>query len=238
MSAVQAEGGCRPASRPPFLASPRIAGQRKGGKEGAPCCPRPFRYAAGQPAPSTSWGCAAKLTARRRRFVQTAAASQCTKQLHSTVQLPAPRGWRHRRGQKGQCRMRDSFFINLIAASVLWVRASSQSLHNSRRPSVSACSSLAAPAARGSGCGHWHRRVPMIRTLACGSCLSGARSAQRVLPHRSLNCVTQVCPERSAGPQTAGSPFLWVLSFGRRCGGEAKESTSPAGARPGLCRRR
>ena len=116
---MQAEGGCRPASRPPFLASPRIAGQRKGGKEGAPCCPRPFRYAAGQPAPSTSWGCAAKLTARRRRFVQTAAASQCTKQLHSTVQLPAPSTCRRRRGHKGRYRMRvqDSFFIKLIAVT-------------------------------------------------------------------------------------------------------------------------
>ncbi len=31
------------------------------------------------------------------------------------------------------------------------------------------------------------------------------------------------------GSQTAGSPFFWVLFFG-----EAKKSTSPAGARPGL----
>ena len=29
------------------------------------------------------------------------------------------------------------------------------------------------------------------------TCLSGARSAKRVLPHRRLNGVTQVCPERS-----------------------------------------
>ena len=147
------------------------------------------------------------------------------------MQLPAPRGRRHRRGQKGQGRVRDSFFANLIAVGAHWVGDRGQFLHNSCRPSVSACSRLSAPVARGLGCGQRCRRTALLRELACGSCLSGARSAQRVLPHRSLNRVTQVCPERSAGTQTAGSPFLWVLSFG-----EAKESTSPAGARPGLCR--
>ena len=142
-----------------------------------PHCPRPLRCAAGQPAPSTSWGCAAKLTARRWRFVQTAAASQITKQLHSAVQLPAPRGRRRRRGQKGQGRNPDSFLINLIAASALWMRASSQFRHKSSRPSVSASTRVSVPGARGLGCGHWHRRVPMLGELACCSCLSGARSA-------------------------------------------------------------
>ncbi len=35
-------------------------------------------------------GCTAKLTTRQRRFVQTDAVSQFTKQLHSAVQLPSP----------------------------------------------------------------------------------------------------------------------------------------------------
>ncbi len=40
---------------------------------------------------------------------------------------------------------------------------------------------------------------------------------------------TAGCPERSAGTQTVGSPFLWLLSFG-----EAKESDEPPGSpRPG-----
>ncbi len=30
------------------------------------------------------------------------------------------------------------------------------------------------------------------------------------------------CPKRSVGTRTAGSPFFWVLFFGRRPGGEAK----------------
>jgi hypothetical protein len=39
---------------------------------------------------------------------------------------------------------------------------------------------------------------------------------------------TAGCPQRSGGTRTVGSPFLCLLSFG-----EAKESESPAGARPG-----
>ena len=115
----------------------------------------------GQPAPSSSCGCAAKLTARLWRFVQTVAASQCTKLLHSTVQQPAPRACRRRRGHKG--RYGDSFFVFLIAASAIWISARGQLRHNSGRPPVPA--RVDAPAARGSGCGHWHRRVPMLRAL-------------------------------------------------------------------------
>jgi hypothetical protein len=43
------------------------------------------------------------------------------------------------------------------------------------------------------------------------------------------NVSTAGCPQRSGGSQTVGSPFLCLRSFG-----EAKESKSPAGARPGL----
>jgi hypothetical protein len=55
------------------------------------------------------------------------------------------------------------------------------------------------------------------------SCLSEASSADPAKrEHRRL-------PRSAAkGSQTVGSPFLWLLSFG-----EAKESSSPAGARPG-----
>ena len=97
------------------------------------------------------------------------AANLITMQLHSAVQLPAPRACRRRRGQKGQYRMRDSFFEKLIAATAInnWARC--QFRHNSRRPSVSASTRLSAPAARGSGCGHWHRRVPMLCLQICGN---------------------------------------------------------------------
>ena len=42
-----------------------------------------------------------------------------TMQLHSAVQLPAPRTCRRRRGHKGQYRIRDSFFVQLIAAAAI-----------------------------------------------------------------------------------------------------------------------
>ncbi|TAJ66620.1 MAG: hypothetical protein EPO53_06040, partial [Variovorax sp.] len=58
------------------------------------------------------------------------------------------------------------------------------------------------------------------------SCLSATKWSEFCGP--PLSPSTAGCPQRSGGTQTAGSPFLWLLSFG-----EAKESDSPAGARPG-----
>jgi len=54
-------------------------------------------------------------------------------------------------------------------------------------------------------------------------CLSEASSSET-----PRTASTAGCPQRSGGTQTAGSPFLCLLSFG-----EARESESPAGARPG-----
>ena len=56
------------------------------------------------------------------------AANLRTMQLHSAVQLPAPRACRHRRGQKGRYRMqvRDSFSIKLIAVGQIIALALSQ----------------------------------------------------------------------------------------------------------------
>ena len=55
-------------------------------------------------------------------------------------------------------------------------------------------------------------------------CLSEASSSET-----PLDASTAGCPQRSEGTQRVGSPFFWVRFFG-----EAKKSTSPAGARPGL----
>ena len=57
-------------------------------------------------------------------------------------------------------------------------------------------------------------------------CLSAAGASSSETP---LAASTAGCPQRSGGTHPAGSPFLCLLSFG-----EAKESESPAGARPGL----
>jgi len=69
----------------------------------------------------------------------------------------------------------------------------------------------------------------MLRELTRRGCSSGARSAKRV-PRRTPQAHRRrFAPERSAGVADLGAPFFWVLFFG-----EAKKSTSPAGARPGL----
>ena len=155
------------------------------------------------------------LRAHSTPFKQTAA-SQSMKLLHSAVQQPAPRACRRRRGHKGRnrIRVRDSFGVELIAVSQRTVLTSSQFRHNSDGPPDP--TRLAAPAARGSACGQRCRRTALLRALICRrlSERSGV-AAQRVGRHRRLNCVTQVCPERSAGTQTIGSPFLWVLIFWR-----------------------
>ena len=107
-------------------------------------------------------------------FRQTAA-SQSTKLLPSAVQQPAPRACRRRRGHKGQYRERipDSLFIKLIAIPQGRTLTMSQFRHKSCRPSASA--RLAAPAARGSGCGQRCRRTALLRDLtligaACFRC--------------------------------------------------------------------
>ena len=94
--------------------------------------------------------------------------------------------------------IRDSFFEKLIAATAIQKSARGQFRHNSRRPSAPASTRVAAPAARGSGCGRRCRRTALHRELTCRRLSErSAASAQRVGRHRRPNGVTQVCPERS-----------------------------------------
>ncbi len=75
------------------------------------------------------------------------------------------------------------------------------------------------------------RRTRPLRELICRGCLNGAHAV------RAVSSTAHPAPEHPrlprspcgrTGTQTAGSPFFWVLFFG-----EAKKSTSPAGASPG-----
>ena len=124
------------------------------------------------------------------------AANLRTMQLHSAVQLSAPRACRRRRGHKGQ--YQDSFLIKLIASTAIQTSTRGQFRHKSSRLSAPASTRVSAPAARCSGCGQRCRRTALHRALTCRrlSERSGA-AAQRVGRHRRLNGVTQVCPERS-----------------------------------------
>ena len=102
-----AEGGSRPAL-PTYFLVPESR-QRAG-----PCCPRPSGFACGRPAPSSSWGCAAQLTACLRHSVQTngrksehEAAALCGAAA-IPKNLPS-QAW----AQGAKDRMRDSFFIKI-----------------------------------------------------------------------------------------------------------------------------
>ena len=73
-----------------------------------------------------------------------------------------------------------------------------------------------------SGCAE-ERRFWRMRARVC---LSDAK--RREFSETPTKLSTAGCPQRSEGTQPVGSLFLGLLSFG-----EAKESESPAGARPG-----
>ena len=99
---LRTEAGFRPGGRPTFLC-------KKVGKELAPM-PTSLRFAAGN-LRRQALGAVRQNSLRASLSVQTVAANMLTMQLHSAVQLPAPRTCRRRRGHKGQYRVRNSFFI-------------------------------------------------------------------------------------------------------------------------------
>ena len=157
---LDAPSGSRPASRPTFCC-------QKVWQRAWPLLPTSLRFAAGNLRRQA-------LRAVRQNSLRVfdapfkhVAVEVMTMQLHSAVQLPAPRARRRRRGHKGQYRVRkpDSFSINFDSCYrnqyLDFKPISSQIPQAVRSPR------LAAPAARSSGCGHWHRRVPMLRDLAC-----------------------------------------------------------------------
>ena len=100
------------------------------------------------------------------------------------------------------------------------------------RHSTPAPTLLAAPATRHSDCGQGCRRTAVVSSSDWRQVFewSVQRTRNEFLPHRSLDCVTQVCPEQSAGMQTAGACSF--ASFA--C--TSRKRKSPAGAKPGLCR--
>ena len=87
---------------------------------------------------------------------------------------------------------------------------------------------LAAPAARRLR-GGTRVGARVLRALTRRGCLSGARSAKRVPRRTPQPPRRRFAPTHRVGAADWGSRFFWVLFFG-----EAKKSTSPAGATPGL----
>ena len=114
---------------------------------------------------------------------------------------------------------------DFIWPRVLRSRASMTVCWDSRRRSAVRffCSGFLSPhlfLPHPSGCAEERR----ARRIRADTCLSEASLCQtRAGPS------TAGCPQRSGGTRTIGSPSLCLLSLG-----EARESESPAGARPGL----
>ncbi len=163
----------------------------------------------GRPAPSTSACYAAKLTSSLRSPFKHIPASPITMRLHSAVQTPATRGRRRRQDRRSNTRCGIAS-LKINSCQRLMRLGCKPFHHSACRPSATA--RLSAPEARCSGCGHWHRRVPMLRHRICGNLFErSAASTQRVLPHRRLNGVTQVAQRRSRSDADCRAVFFCLL---------------------------
>ena len=215
----------------------RVA-ERKSPKKGRPYCARPF--AALRATCDARTEGAPQNSLRATRSVQTTAASQCTKcvcpSAHALPPCPALLGTRRREPQNGQQHG------PLLRCAALGPGSRAQAPRAAQTgPSAAmarmdvrlfGCSAapplLAAPAA-GRLRGGMGVEAPMLRELTRRGCPSGARSAKRVPRRTPQPPRRRFAPSHSEGVADWGSPFFWVLFFG-----EAKKSTSPAGATPGL----
>jgi hypothetical protein len=226
------EGGSResPGGDSLFFASPKKSEQKKGDPQSATPA---LRYGANL----RRGGCGVRRGTRfaLARAARTATASQFTKHgrfdAHATPQPP-----RRRRSQQGVGQPNSQTATRAIALLGPAFAGAS----------ASRCDSAAERSAakqwpvwmfgawvpfrmrRGAQRAGWPvcRRTHRLRALTRCGCLSGARSAKRV-PQRTPPASTAGCPERSAGTQPVGSPFLWFLSFG-----DPKERDSHAGRLP------
>ena len=210
--------GFRPGGRGTFL----CFAKEKYPKERRPRCPCPF---AALRAACDARACsgAAEL-ASRKRSAQTAAASQMTMLGH--VPLPKPTAVTALLGT-GRGDPEET------CASIA-LKTKRCACAGTFPVPVPVPVPVSAPTPFGCACGArlagWrlHRRMQTLREHARRICPSGARKRKASYAAHPASLATQVAPKRSAGVAGVGSPFLCLLSFG-----EAKESESPAGARPG-----
>ena len=208
------EPGLGPAADSLFFASPKKSKQKKGDPAVCDPCGANLRRGVCGVRRGTRYALA--------RCARTTTASQITKHAregaHATPQTP-----RRRRSQKGvgsrTARQPNSHTGHCCARPSLRIarglRPGGVGRAKRRPVWMSACGFP-------SGCAE-ERRFWRIRARVC---LSDAK--RREFSETPTKLSTAGCPQRSEGTQPAGSLFLGLLSFG-----EAKESESPAGARPG-----
>ncbi len=178
------------------------------------------------------------------RCARTSPASQITKQACPAARLPAPHPALLGADTRVGCSRRAIASLGPWCASAShrapeWLEGARLALAK-RGDGLTVARGRATrwPVSLPSGCAWgaqgagWRacRRTRPHRELICRGCLNGARQ-------RAVSSTAHPAPEHPrlprsprgrTGSQTAGSPFFWVLFFG-----EAKKSTSPAGASPG-----
>ncbi|MDR6766388.1 hypothetical protein J2W88_001653 [Acidovorax delafieldii] len=202
--------------RVPFF---RVA-ERKEPKKGRPHCLRPLRFATGQPAVLGFGG--VSLEHAPFHFAQTIASPDPP----NPALLGASRGARGTKYPHGPLLRSAQLAQRMALAPARRGRAQ-------QWPEWMLAVRLSHPCwlrlQRG-GCGvSVGVEAPMLRALTRRGCPSGARSAKRVPRRTPQPPRRRFAPSLREGVADWGSPFFWVLFFG-----EAKKSTSPAGATPGL----
>ena len=194
--------------------------QRKVPKRKATHSLRPLRVATGQTCVGALAGCAVELATRWRAALGQPRRVRL-RGMRAKAPMLTPQTPRRRRSQKG-------------VGSRTARQPNSHTGHCCARPSLRSARRL-----RPGGSGRAQRRPVWMSGFGFPSGCAEERSGQRI---RARDCLSEAsssetpldastagCPQRSEGTQRVGSPFFWVRFFG-----EAKKSTSPAGARPGL----
>ncbi len=217
----------------------RVA-ERKSPKKGRPYCLRPLRCTTGQP------GVLGHGVHRRTRCAPAALRSNnCGESVHEACVSfgthATPRPARPRRIQKGTQKKRTSTraiaSLRCARPHLAGASATRCAVGAERSDGPCGCSAVGCLAPhpcwlrlRRGGCGvSMGVGAPMPRELTRRGCPSGARSAKQVPRRTPQPTRRRFAPSHSEGVADWGSPFFWVLFFG-----EAKKSTSPAGATPGL----
>jgi len=218
MPRLRAEAGSRPAGESLSFASPKERNQRKGD----PTVCVPCADATGQPAVLGFGG--VSLNSRR-----------CASLRHTRALIRQTlRSSAHPEGQRGQNIHTGLCFAALRSAPTRGrKRHALRNLGRAQRwPEwMSGCLDVRLPTPcwlrlRRGGCGvSMGVGAPMLCELTRRGCPSGARSAKRVPRRTPQPTRRRFAPSLREGVADWGSPFFWVLFFG-----EAKKSTSPAGA--------
>ncbi len=152
-----------------------------------------------------------ELATRLRRCTRTTTASQITKQVCPAAH-PPPR----QRPAAGAATGANSPTRAIAALGPAFAARSACALEAERSDGPYGCSTPFWPCREAQGLADQGSRLSERRRREFER--DPAKPEHRRLPR----CA-------AAGSRTVGSPFFWVLFFG-----EAKKSTSPAGARPGL----